>query len=469
MQILLLMSVIAAFYFPTVSQLFQRWILWDQSLSHGLPTLGIFLFLIWRAQPWAYQADSVTRRLGLCILLCLTSVVWFLFDKIQIGILAYLALLPLLWLLIAASYSVKTALQLSIPIGILIFTIPLWEQLTELLVALSASAIGLMGRLVDIPILIDGNNIFIPYGRLYIDDGCSGLRYLTIALLMAYLIACVHYYRLRQAIIAMVLAAALALLMNWIRIFLLVMIGYYTDMQSSLMQDHEMFGWILFACVMFPSVYFAPVYRRKETQKNTEPVKFRPLWPLLALASGPLLTLLFSNVMATQSLVSLEAINQYRDFTPSVEVFATIIMPAGGTLEKQEHKIGDTRLQVELAQYPQRDPREKIVPYFGTLYDKANWIYSEEITTHNLAQQGVEISLLRRVNSQQQLVFLHRYQVGSYATSRYDKAKLLQFPAVILSENYFNIFTIQAVCNKLDCDDAIAAATQIATTWIESQ
>jgi uncharacterized membrane protein YhaH (DUF805 family) len=48
-QFCLFFLLIIAFYFSSVSQLYLRWIQWDQDLSHGLPTVAIFLFLLWHA------------------------------------------------------------------------------------------------------------------------------------------------------------------------------------------------------------------------------------------------------------------------------------------------------------------------------------------------------------------------------------------------------------------------------------
>src|SRR5690606_14047274 len=118
-------------------------------------------------------------------------------------------------------------------------------------------------KLSRLTALIDGNNIFLPSGTIFIADGCSGLRYLIISLLIGYIMALMNHYRFMQSIGVLVIAVALGLVANWLRIYLLVLIGYLTDMQSSLMRDHETFGWIIFAMIMVPTVYFAPVVRRQ--------------------------------------------------------------------------------------------------------------------------------------------------------------------------------------------------------------
>src|SRR5690606_26518537 len=61
-----------------------------------------------------------------------------------------------------------------------------------------------------------------------------------------------------------------------------------------LMSDHEYFGWALFAMILFPAIYFAPVVKREPkaiTHSLTKP-KFAAAIPLLCL--GPVLNILWA-------------------------------------------------------------------------------------------------------------------------------------------------------------------------------
>src|SRR5690625_4993024 len=112
---------------------------------------------------------------------------------------------------------------------------------------------------IVMPSLIEGNSIFIPYGHIIIAYGCSGLLYFVISLLLGYLLAYMNRYTERGFLVVLIVAATIGLIANWLRIFILIMIGYGTQMQSPLMADHELFGWILFASLRLPAVYFARV------------------------------------------------------------------------------------------------------------------------------------------------------------------------------------------------------------------
>src|SRR5690554_8156294 len=94
--------------------------------------------------------------------------------------------------------------------------------------------------------LIEGNSITLPYGRLVIADGCSRLRYFAISILLAAMMSILNDYRWRGWLCFLAAAMVLGLIANWVRIFILVVIGYQSEMQSELLTDHELMGWVVY-------------------------------------------------------------------------------------------------------------------------------------------------------------------------------------------------------------------------------
>jgi len=48
----------------------------------------------------------------------------------------------------------------------------------------------------------------------------------------------------------------IALVANWLRVAGIVWIGYLTEMQSEMIQDHYMYGWFVFAIFLIPIFWF---------------------------------------------------------------------------------------------------------------------------------------------------------------------------------------------------------------------
>ncbi len=140
----------------------------------------------------------------------------------------------------------KSSFKTLFPAFFLIFLIPVWGVLITPLQELSTIAVTSIMGASNIPIFVEGNTIHIPEGVFEIAGGCSGLRYLIVSLAISSLFIFLHVNKVKHAIIFILLAAIGALITNWIRITGLILIGHYTNMESDLMTDHNMFGWYLY-------------------------------------------------------------------------------------------------------------------------------------------------------------------------------------------------------------------------------
>ena len=132
----------------------------------------------------------------------------------------------------------------------LLFVVPLWGVLTIPLQSLAVTAVSFMMRLTGISILVEPPFIHIPEGIFEIAYGCSGLRYVLVSMVISSIYIFLFISKLQKALIFIVVALSGALLTNWIRITLLILIGHWTDMTSSLVYDHNNFGWYIYAPFM---------------------------------------------------------------------------------------------------------------------------------------------------------------------------------------------------------------------------
>src|SRR2546430_4831726 len=94
---------------------------------------------------------------------------------------------------------------------------------------------------------ISGDIIRIPNGSFLIEEGCSGLHFMIVGLAVAALHGELRRdpWRIRAAQLA--LMGLLALLANWVRVYIIIEAGYLTNMQSYLVRvSHYWFGWGVF-------------------------------------------------------------------------------------------------------------------------------------------------------------------------------------------------------------------------------
>jgi EpsI family protein len=105
-------------------------------------------------------------------------------------------------------------------------------------------------RVLGIPAFRQANDIVLPAGILSVTEACSGLRYLVPGLALGLLYGYLNYATFRARLFVVVISAAAAVLINVIRVFIVVYLGYTTDMQHPLVEDHLVLGWYLFAGIV---------------------------------------------------------------------------------------------------------------------------------------------------------------------------------------------------------------------------
>lgn len=458
LQLLILIITISLLHYSTINGLFQRWIKWDQALSHALPTLAITGYFLWQMKFVSGNRDKKWIQCVLYIALLCSSLTWASFQINSIEILSALAVFSTLLIYIACCYSLTTSIKLLPLLGLLTFTLPLLSQLNDLLISISSVITGKLVATSNITALIEGNSISIPGGKIIIADGCSGLRYLTISILLGYIICLLNKSSWKQIIYIMLTSVFIGLLANWLRIFILVLVGYNTNMQSSLMQDHETFGWVLFSLIVGPALYLAPV--NKNSERPTPLPNPNLIIPSIIVFIGPLLLFFADHQAPKANPLKIENIFTTNTKQLPSAFFSAINKRIHGNHEAAFIEINNTKVYVGLVTSTP-DSREKLVPYISTLFNKDTW---REIDSLKQTQNNFHYIILKKFDSEQKRVLAYSFQVGSDTTKKYHTAKLLQLKAKLLNEQYFGLITLESECES-DCKQEAQSISELATHW----
>lgn len=446
----MVIALLVAMFFPTFIGLSSSWTKWDESLSHAYPLLLWFLVLLYKAGPIEISMQKKWIDLLLAVALIFTSIAWFLFNTIQIKILEQLTLLPLLFLSLAFIFGVKTLWQLRFLLLMPVFALPIWDYLNNSLVHLASYVVGEMVRVIRIPALIDGSSIFIPAGHIMIADGCSGLRYLIISLALGYTISYLNGYKEKGLIVSLLIAGLLGLAANWIRIFLLILVGYHTEMESSLMRDHETFGWIIFALICFPAIYFAPVIKKPSTNAPINGTSFsmkKMLVLCLLLSPG---FWLGKVVVATNNTVQSASRYSLGDsgFLPHASNLPLpLVLPA---TTHTSRFVAPHNIYLQINQYIPKSSSDRLVPYIARQFDLQFWL-QEEVKIVSVGDKKVRLEQLRQKSGLKRIVQVQWFDIGGFNAATVSQAKLLQIPAVFSGNQYFTVFTLQTECTQIDC------------------
>ena len=240
--------------------------LWDDTESrtytHGYLILAVSLWLVFDARDdlAAARAKPMPIALGPLVLL---SALWVVFWKAGLQDLQLIVLPPMILTALVAALGLAVGRRLAFPILFLYFALPLWGQANGLLQSATVKAVGVLIWVTGLPAIITGNLVTVPSGTFEIADGCSGLHFLIAGAAIAALYGELFREPLPRRLRWVALMGALALASNWIRVFVIIVAGYLTQMQTFLVTvDHYWFGWAVFACAMGLFFWLATRTRR---------------------------------------------------------------------------------------------------------------------------------------------------------------------------------------------------------------
>lgn len=281
-------------FWPTTLSLVEQWEdTVRRTYTHGYLIVALTLWLLWRNRSSWSQVELRPSALA-CVAVVVASIVWLIVYRAGLRI-AHQALLPaMIFAAFTACYGVAAARRNLLPFGFLYFAIPLWDALNPLLQSASTFAVRVLLRTAGIPAYFVGNTFTLPAGSLEIAGGCSGLHFFIVGVAIAVLYGELNRDSLRTRMKMVALAALLAVLTNWIRIFIIAVAAHASDMQHYLVrEEHYSFGWVMFVGTMmifFLIVRRWPVQPEPAVDPNATPPQTGAIaWPGAAMALAGLL------------------------------------------------------------------------------------------------------------------------------------------------------------------------------------
>lgn len=221
----------------------------SDEFSHGYLIPFIAAFLVWQRRDALQRAEFNGSWAGVAVVV--------LGIALDVGgrltalfVIQHIGLLVVLAGLVLALTGWRAFRILSVPLGVLVFMIPLPQFLLSELsseLQLISSSFGVwMMRLAGISVFLEGNVIDLGSYKLEVAEACSGLRYLLPLMTLAFLMACFYRTALWKRIVLFLVSIPITLLMNSLRI---AAIGLMVDRWGSAMAEgllHQVQGWMIF-------------------------------------------------------------------------------------------------------------------------------------------------------------------------------------------------------------------------------
>lgn len=160
---------------------------------------------------------------------------------------ATFTLLPsLIWLMIGT----KAATTILFPLVFMLFSIPVGEQLIPYLQEIAADGSVALLQLTGVPLYRSGLYIEIPQGRFLVAEACSGVSFFIASFVIGSLYAYLNLVSAKRRAVFVAVSLIFPVLANIVRVYGIILIAYWTDMEHAAGADHLIYGWFFFAFVI---------------------------------------------------------------------------------------------------------------------------------------------------------------------------------------------------------------------------
>jgi exosortase len=235
-------------YWSTLAHLIGQW--WhDPNFSHGFFVPLFSAFVVWQERHRLAKLRPNPSWSGLAVLAL--ALVLLLVGQLGAELfLARLSLVILLAGLVLLFLGSNFLRALLFPLAFLLLMIPipavLFNQITFPLQLQASRVAAFTLRLFGVPILREGNVIYLPGITLEVAEACSGIRSLmslaTLAVIYGYLME----RRLWLRVLLALASIPIAIVANSVRIIGTGLLVYYWDPSKAEGFFHASWGWMIF-------------------------------------------------------------------------------------------------------------------------------------------------------------------------------------------------------------------------------
>ncbi|HEY5364878.1 MAG TPA: exosortase A [Casimicrobiaceae bacterium] len=239
---------ILAWYASTAMGMVRIWSN-SETFAHGFVVPPIVLWLIWRRRADLAQRVPQPALWGLAPL-AIAGLAWLAGRLGEVNALAQLAMTAMIVLAVPAVLGVRIARRLMFPLAFLFFAVPIGDFVLPVLMDWTANFTVAALRASGIPVYREGLMFIIPSGAWSVIEACSGVRYLIASLMVGTLFAYLSYRSNRRRWLFVGFAILVPIIANWVRAYLIVLLGHLLGNRLAVGVDHIIYGWLFFGFVI---------------------------------------------------------------------------------------------------------------------------------------------------------------------------------------------------------------------------
>ena len=247
--LLALLFALVIAYWDTGAAMVGIWIR-SETFAHAFVVPPIVLWLVWRQR--AVLARITPRPMPWALLpIAAMALVWLVGDLTAANSAKQLAFTAMLVLSVPLILGREVARALLFPLVFTFFAVPIGEFMTPWMMQWTADFTIMAVRASGVPVYREGLQFVIPSGTWSVVEACSGVRYLMASFMVGSLFAYLNYSSNRKRWIFVGISILMPILANWLRAYMIVMLGHLSNNTIATGADHLVYGWVFFGIVVF--------------------------------------------------------------------------------------------------------------------------------------------------------------------------------------------------------------------------
>ena len=221
----------------------------SDTYAHAFIVPPISLWLIWRRRNDLARLRPEPTH-WFILPLGVITLLWLMGELTAVNALTQFALVATLILAIASILGTRISNQIAFPLAFLLFSVPVGDFMLPRLMEWTAWFTVLALRASGIPVYQEGFQFVIPTGNWSVVDACSGVRYIIASVTVGTIFAYLNYVTLRRRLAFIAVSFIVPVVANWLRAYMIVMIGHLSGNKLAAGVDHLIYGWVFFGIVI---------------------------------------------------------------------------------------------------------------------------------------------------------------------------------------------------------------------------
>ncbi|MFG6416589.1 exosortase A [Roseateles sp. DC23W] len=285
-------ALLAVLYYDTAAAMI---VIWNRSetFAHAWVVPPISAWLVWRRRA---DLAVVVPRPALRWLWGMPplGLLWLLGDLASANAATQFAMVGMFVLMVPTLIGTEAARRIMFPLGFLFFAVPFGDFMTPWLMERTADFTVVALRASGIPVFREALQFVIPTGTWSVVQACSGIRYLMASVMVGALFAYLNYRSHAKRWAFLGVAIMTPLVANWLRAYMIVILGHLSGNKLAVGVDHLIYGWVFFGIIMLAMFMFGARWSEADPEPLPAPASAQPVaatgrWVGALLATGVLL------------------------------------------------------------------------------------------------------------------------------------------------------------------------------------